>query len=115
MQAPQPGNKYIVGWVTLRDGTEAEFDRILSPYVAACRQEEDCRFFEMVRSRERRNTVVICECFVSEEAHAVHLGRPHVKAFFDELHKIALVGQFENVIAAQINADAYNFVARKPL
>ncbi len=115
MNAPEQGNKYIVGWLTLREGSGPVFDRIYPPYAAACRAEKECRFFEMIRSREQPDTVVICECFSSEEAHSVHRERPHVKAFFDELHKIALVGRFENVIADKISPDAYDFAARKPV
>ena len=115
MPAPQPGSKYIVGWLTLREGAEAAFDQILAPYIAACRDEEECRFFEMIRTREQSNTVLICESFLSEEAHAIHRERPHVKTFFDELQKIALIGRFENVIAKEIELDAYDFAAGKPV
>lgn len=51
MQAPTPGNKYIIGWITLREGSEAEFDRLSAAYVATCRTEPECRFFEMIRTR----------------------------------------------------------------
>lgn len=115
MQAPQAGNKYIIGWLTLREGTEAAFDKIVAPYIATCREEPECRFFEMIRTRERPNTVLICESFLSEKAHAVHRDKPHVKKFFEELRKIAALGQFENVIAQEIARDAYDFSAGKPV
>jgi quinol monooxygenase YgiN len=115
MQAPAPGNKYIVGWVTLREGSEAAFDRIIEPYVAACRAERGARFFEMIRTREKPLTVLVCECFVSEEAHDFHCTLPHFKAFWEELHSIALVGRFENVIAGAINPDAYDFSTGQPI
>lgn len=94
-------------------GQQPKFERILAPYVAICRAEPECRFFEMIRTREDPLKVFICESFLSEEAHAVHLGRQHVKDFFDELHKIALIGKFENVIARETNPDAHDFGAPK--
>lgn len=69
MTAPQPGNKYIVGWLTLRAGTEEEFDRIIGPYKEECRAEPECRFFEMTRLPEDPKRVLVCECFESEAAH----------------------------------------------
>lgn len=113
MQLPHPGNKYIVGWLTLREGSEAAFDKLLAPYIATCRAEPECRFFEMMRTRENPLTVLVSECFVTEEAHAVHLKKPHFSAFWEELHKFALIGRFENVIAGGINPDAYDFSTRQ--
>jgi quinol monooxygenase YgiN len=115
MQTPQPGNKYIVGWVTLRDGSQAAFDKILGPYVQACRAEPECRFFEMIRTHEDPLTVLVCECFLSEEAHGIHCKQPHFKRFWEELHTIALAGRFENVIAGAINPDAYDFSTGQPI
>lgn len=115
MQLPQPGNKYIVGWLTLRAGSEAAIDKILPPYVATCRAEPDCRFFEMIRTPENPLTVLVCESFVSEAAHAVHLQQPHFQAFWEELHKFALIGRFENVIAGAINPDGYDFSTRQDI
>jgi quinol monooxygenase YgiN len=105
----KPGNKYIVGWIKLREGTEEEFDRLLEPYLETCRGESECRFFEMMRTREDPLTVLLCECFLSEEAHAIHLGRQHVKDFFNDFNRLALIGNFENVIAAEVNPDTHNF------
>ena len=112
MTAPEPGAKYIVGWITLREGAEAEFDRIVGPYLAKCRAEPECRFFEMIRTREEPRTVLICESFLSEEAHAIHCKRQHMKDFFEELRKLALTARFENVIAREINPDAVDFTAQ---
>jgi quinol monooxygenase YgiN len=115
MQAPEPGNKYIVGWLTLREGAEGVFDRLLEPYVAACRAERGARFFEMIRTGENPLTVLVCECFRSEEAHAFHLAQPYFAAFWKELHAIGLVGRFENVIAGTVHADAYDFSTGQPI
>lgn len=37
MLQAQPENKYIVGWLKLREGMEAEYDRLSLPYIATCR------------------------------------------------------------------------------
>jgi quinol monooxygenase YgiN len=115
MRPAEAGNKYIVGWIELREGTEAAFDRIVAPYVATCREEPECRFFHMMRTPDEPRTVLICECFLSEEAHAIHLDRPHVRAFFEELHRIASIGRFENVIAGAVNPDGHDFVSGRPV
>lgn len=115
MTQPRQENKYIVGWLTLREGTEAAFDKIIGPYLATCRSEPECRFFEMMRTRENPLTVLVCECFDSEEAHFAHLQKPHFKACWEELHKFALIGRFENVIAGKITPDAYDFSTRQPI
>jgi quinol monooxygenase YgiN len=109
MISPERGNKYIVGWIKLRDGTEQEFDRLVKPYIETCRAEPECRFFEMMRTREDPSMVLVCECFVSEEGHEIHRRRKHVGNFFEVLNSIALVGDFENVIAASINPDMHDF------
>jgi quinol monooxygenase YgiN len=115
MQAPQSGNKFIVGWLTLREGAQTAFDALTGPYVAACRAEPGCRFFEMIRKREEPLTVLVCECFLTEEAHALHCRQPYFTAFWEALHTIALVARFENVIAGAINPDAYDFSTGKPI
>lgn len=115
MQAPQPGNKYIVGWLTLREGSESEIDKIVAPYAATCRAEPECRFFEMIRMRENPLTILVCECFESARAHSIHLQQPHFNAFWEDLHKFALIGRFENVIAGTINPDVYDFSTRQAI
>lgn len=115
MQAPQPGNKYIVGWLTLRAGSEAAIDKLLPPYIALCRSEPACRFFEMLRTEENPLTILVSECFETEQAHSIHLEQPYFKEFWEQLHKVALIGRFENVVAAGINSDGYDFSARQPI
>ena len=111
MNAPLPGTKYIIGWITLREGREAEFDRIAEPYKVICRAEKECRFFEMIRSREAPLTVFVCESFDSEDAHTVHKGRQHMQDFWAELHRLAEVATFENVISRKIDPDTADFRA----
>lgn len=115
MLLARPENKYIVGWLKLREGMEAEYDRLSQPYIATCRAEPECRFFEMLRTREDPLTVLVCECFTSEEAHSAHLEEPHFHAFWQDLHRMALEGHFENVIAGVINCDAYDFSTGQPI
>lgn len=115
MPLPLPGNKVIIGWLTLREGSEIEFDTLSRPYIALCRAEPECRYFEMLRTREDPLLVVVSECFVSEQAHAEHLQKPHFQAFWKALHKIALRGRFENVIAKGISPDAYDFTQARPV
>ena len=111
MRIPERGNKYIVGWLTLRDGMAAAFDRIAEPYIARCRAEAACRFFDMVCLPGEPLTVLICECFDTEDSHSAHLATPYFKAFWNDLHAIALTGRFENVIAGWVSPDAHDFSA----
>jgi quinol monooxygenase YgiN len=109
MRQPQAGNKVIVGWLSLNAGAEQAFDAIITRYLEECRAEPECRFFEMMRTREDPSTVLVCECFDSEVAHDLHLQRPHVRAFFTALSKIAGVGKFQNMVAAKVTPDAVDF------
>jgi quinol monooxygenase YgiN len=109
MKVPAPGNKYIIGWMTLREGAQAEFDSLVAPYAAACRAEPECRFFEMLRKADDPRAVLICECFESEAAHGVHVARPHAQAFLGQLPRLALACHFENVIAQSVSPDAFDF------
>ena len=109
MRQPEAGNKVIVGWLSLQSGAEQGFDGIVNPYLAACRAEAECLFFEMIRSREDPLTVVVCECFESEAAHEVHLGRPHVQAFFKDLARLGAVGRFQNMVVAKVTPDEVDF------
>ena len=109
MRQPEAGNKVIVGWLSLNAGTEQAFDAIITRYLDECRAEPECRFFEMMRTREDPLTVLVCECFDSEAAHEVHVQRPHVQAFFGALSKIAGVGRFQNMVTAKVTPDAVDF------
>jgi len=109
MRQPEAGNKVIVGWLSLNEGAESAFDAIIPAYLAECRAEPECRFFEMMRTAENPRTVLVCECFDSEAAHELHLQRPHVKAMFTELSKIAGVGHFQNMVIAKVTPDSADF------
>jgi len=63
----------------------------------------------MLRTPEDSLTVFVCECFESDEAHGVHVARPHVAEMFGHFSRIAVHGSFENVIAGQITPDAIDF------
>ncbi len=115
MHPAEPGAKYIVGWLTLREGMDAIFDRLAAPYVQACRAEPECRFFHMMRTPDNPLTVLVCESFDSEAAHQRHLARPYFEPFWQALHAIALRGRFENVIAGAISPDGYDFTTGQPL
>lgn len=109
MRQPEAGNKLIVGWLSLNEGAEQAFDTVITPYLAECRAEPECRFFEMIRTRENPLTVLVCECFDSEAAHDLHLQRPHVQAFFQALSKIAGLGHFQNMVVAKVTPDTADF------
>jgi quinol monooxygenase YgiN len=115
MRPAEPKAKYIVGWLTLRDGMENAFDALVAPYVTTCRAEPECRFFHMMRTPDSPLTVLVCECFDSEEAHQRHLAQPHFEPFWQALHDLALIGRFENVIAGAITPDGYDFTTGHPL
>lgn len=109
MRQPEAGNKVIIGWLSLNEGAEWAFDAISTRYLEECRAEPECRFFEMMRTREDPLTVLVCECFDSEAAHELHLQRPQVQAFFKALSKIAGLGRFQNMVAAKVTPDAVDF------
>jgi quinol monooxygenase YgiN len=109
MRQPEAGNKVIVGWLSLNDGAETAFDAIIRNYLAECRSEPECRFFEMMRTVENPRTVLVCECFDSEAAHDIHLQRPHVQVFFKALSKIAGIGHFQNMLISKVTPDSADF------
>jgi quinol monooxygenase YgiN len=109
MRQPEAGNKVIVGWLNLNEGAEKAFDAIIPAYLAECRAEPECRFFEIMRTAEDPRTVLVCECFDSEAAHDTHLQRPHVQAFFKVLSKIAGIGHFQNMVVAKVTPDTADF------
>ena len=39
--------KYIIGWLVCRPGRRDALMELVVPYVAACRREDGCVFFEM--------------------------------------------------------------------
>jgi quinol monooxygenase YgiN len=99
----------IVGWLNLNAGAQQAFDAIIPQYLEECRAEPECRFFEMMRTRDDPLTVLVCECFDSEAAHKAHLQRRHVQAFFVALSKIAGVGRFQNIVTAKVTPDTVDF------
>ena len=110
-EASEVSRKYIVGWLTCRPGRRDELVELLGPYVAACRQEEGCRFFEMTPSIHDPDMVVLVECFESREAHAAHLERPVFRDFWARLPEFCLEGRFENVLSSEVEPDRAEFAA----
>jgi quinol monooxygenase YgiN len=106
--------KYIVGWLTFRPGKRAEFMEIALPYVAACRQEPGCLFFEMSLSPTDSDVVLAMECFQDAEAHTTHLKTPEFQAFWRVLDTLCLHGTFENVFAGSVIPDSATFGGPAP-
>ncbi len=112
--APTETRKYIIGWLTFAPGKRDDFMRIALPYVAACREEPGCVFFEMNPSVTDPDVVTIAECFESAEAHVAHLRTPRFEAFWAELSRIGLHGRFENIFAGRVEPDAAEFAGAGP-
>jgi quinol monooxygenase YgiN len=91
--------KYIMGWLKLRPGKRAEFIEAYSRGAAATREEEGCVFYDYGISTVDPDTMMIMECFVSEEAHAAHLQTPHFKAVWAAFERLGLEGDFEDIWA----------------
>ena len=62
--------------------------KLAVPYVATCREEKGCLFFEMNPSFTDPDVVTIAECFESAEAHSAHLRTPWFEAFWAELNHL---------------------------
>lgn len=101
--------KYIVGWLTFPPGARAGFLDMARAYVAHCRTEPGCLFFEMTPSETDPEVVVIAECFIDAEAHRTHLSTPEFAAFWSELGRIGMEGRFENVFAGRVEPDSARF------
>ena len=85
---------------------------LIGPYVAECRSEEGCLFFEMNPSIHDPDVVTLAECFASGEAHDAHCRREAFLRFWDRLHDLCLEGRFENVYADRVEPDRADFTAR---
>ena len=103
------GNKYIVGWLQVRPEHLAEFTLAVSDYSAACRNEPRCLFFDLVPRHEAANQFVLSEAFESEEAHAWHHHQDHYRHFSKVMAKLCTGGHIENVIAASVQCEDFDF------
>ncbi len=101
--------KYIIGWLTFPPGARAGFLGMARSYVAHCRAEPGCLFFEMTPSESDPNVVVIAECFADAQAHQTHLATPEFAAFWAELTRIGTEGRFENIFAGRVEPDRAAF------
>ena len=106
--------KYIIGWLTFAPGKRDDFMKIAVPYVATCREEEGCVFFEMNPSVTDPDVVTFAECFKTAEAHSAHLRTPWFEAFWSELNRIGRHGRFENIFAGRVEPDFADFGGTEP-
>ena len=105
--------KFIIGWLTCRPGAREVLVDLARPYVAACRAEEGCLFFEMNPSIHEPDVVTVAECFASAEAHDAHCRGETFTRFWDRLHDLCLAGRFENIYDARVEPDSADFTARR--
>ena len=106
--------KYVIGWLSFAPGRRDGFMAMARPYVAACRAEPGCVFFEMNPSDTDPDVVTVMECFESAEAHAAHLRTPGFETFWAELGRIGRSGRFENIFAGRVEPDAVEFGGAGP-
>lgn len=103
------GRKFIVGWLTCKPGKRDEFMAVARAYAQVSLAEDGCIFYEMNASGRSPDTVILTECFKNEAAHAAHLATPEFEAFFAELERLCLGGEFENVIADTVTSDTHRY------
>lgn len=100
----------------LPSGVRARFLDLARRYVAHCRTEPGCLFFEMNPSETHPDVVVIAEYFADRQAHETHLETPEFAAFWAELSRIGIEGRFENVFAGRVEPDGARFaMAGRPV
>lgn len=99
----------------MKPGKRPAFMAIAAPYVAECRKEEGCAFFEMNASADDPDVVVVTECFKDADAHTAHLKTPLFQAFWQELDGFCIAARFENIFARLVVPDSATFgVPRSP-
>ena len=109
---PSDPRKYIIGWLTCRPGRRDELAALIGPYVAACRAEEGCLFFDMNPSVTDPDVVTVAECFASREAHAAHLERETFRLLWDRLYDLCLEGRFLSIFPDHVDPDTADFRTR---
>ena len=107
--------KYIVGWIRLRPGRREEFMEIARPYVAHCREEDGCVFFDMNPSSDGPDEIVIMECFRDASAHQKHLKTQEFTDFWLQLNDLGANARFENIMARDVVPDVAEFGTGTPL
>lgn len=103
--------KYIIGWLTCCPGKRDALMAIVVPYVAECRAEDGCIFFEMNPSVHDPDLVTLAECFASPEAHAIHLETELFLRFWNRLPEFCTEGRFENIFPGRVSPDRADFAA----
>ncbi len=105
--------KIGVGWLTLKPGMRDEFMALVPAFAAATRSEAGCLFFEMTRSIDDPNVVVIAQAFKDEAAHAEHVRSPHENQLLRDLDRLGAFLRFLNIDASNVAPDELTFpVAR---
>ncbi len=103
--------KFIIGWLTCKPGKRDELVALSGPYVAACRAEDGCVFFEMNPSVHDPDVVTVAECYASSDAHEAHLKRETFQTLWARLPDLCLAGRFENIYADHVRTDSPDFTA----
>lgn len=109
---PVERRKFIIGWLKCRPGKRDELVALLGPYVAACRAEEGCLFFDMNPSVTEPDVVVVSECFASRAAHQAHVEQETFRRFWNQLYELCLEGRFENIFPGHVEPDRADFTVR---
>ncbi len=109
--ADSTARKYIIGWLHCWPGRRDAFMEIVKPYVAQCRREPDCLFFEMNPSVHDEDVITLAECFSSPAAHAAHLETEWCREMFARLPEFCLRGDFENIYDGRVEPDSDTFGA----
>ena len=108
-EARKDPRKYIIGWLVCRPGKRDALMELVVPYVAACRREEGCVFFEMNPSVHEPDLVTLAECFASPEAHDTHCRTGRFREFWNRLPEFCTEGRFENVFPDHVSPDRADF------
>jgi quinol monooxygenase YgiN len=101
--------KYVMGWLKLKPGQRDAFVREYAKGADATRKEQGCVFYDYALSAEDPDTVLIMECFESEEMHAAHLKQPHFKAVWAAFERLGAKGNFIDMWSDEAKPSAVEF------
>ncbi len=100
-----------VGWIVLKPGMRDEFMALVPAFAAATRSEAGCIFFEMTRSNDDPDVVVVAQAFIDAKAHADHVRTPHEIGLRRDLDRLGASLRFLNIDASNMVADELAFPA----
>ena len=75
----------VIARARANKGSEALLQKAITEVTTPTHAEAGCLKYALQRSVEDPQLFVIVEKWISKEAHAMHMGTPHVQALFEKL------------------------------